>query len=353
MRAQFFLFGIVCANLLAQSSDVPLTTDKVYIGKPEAIRNEASKAEISKARERKATRRRSLEMAERLSQGLSGARYVQLADKSYCANSRAQFAINAEDDESGIARFHYKIDDADWVVYTGPVSITKEGLHDLKWESFDKVGNRESQQSLRVRIDNTPPILTISPQGRFTARNKRLIAAPGFRFKVTAHDQGCGVQGVYAKVDSGGWSTIDTAVDLPNSGIHQVLFMAEDILGNRSDIIAHTVEIDAKAPVTELAVQPPPVRSGATLLCRPNTLITITASDHESGVERIEHRFAPDADWVSSVGSTMPVDRSDNFYLEARSVDAVGNTESKPVVFQCRAVGAPPRTVITPLGEKR
>jgi hypothetical protein len=50
MRAQFFLFGIVCANLLAQSSDVPLTTDKVYIGKPEAIRNEASEAEISKAR---------------------------------------------------------------------------------------------------------------------------------------------------------------------------------------------------------------------------------------------------------------------------------------------------------------
>ncbi|HNL11557.1 MAG TPA: hypothetical protein PKM44_13650, partial [Turneriella sp.] len=335
MRAFLVLSFFCFAGLVAQSSDIPLSTDKVYIGKPEGVRNETPEEDIIKARQLKAEKRRSLELTARLSEARSGARSVQLADKSYCANSRAQFAIAAEDDLSGLARFHYKIDDAEWMSYTGPVSISAEGVHYLKWESFDKVGNREDQQTLKVRIDDTAPALTVTPHGRFVVRKNGFIAAPGFRFVVSAHDHDCGLQSMYANINNEGWHALKGGIDFEKPGLHQAQFMADDILGNRSNVTAHTVEIDGTAPVTRIEVTPRPIQAESDLVCKPNTVVTISAADRESAVERIEYRYSPNAAWAGSMDTTMPVARSENFYIEARSRDIVGNTESKPAIFKC------------------
>lgn len=353
MHARWILTCLICSAVFAQSGEVPLTTDKVYIGKPEAIRNETPEEAIIKARQLKADRRKGLELTARLSEARSGARFVQLADKSYCANSRAQFAIAAEDDQSGLARFHYKIDDAEWVSYAGPVSINEEGVHYLKWESFDKVGNRESQQSLKVRIDNTAPVITVTPQGRFVIKKEVFIAAPGFRFVVKTHDQDCGVQSVYGNLDNEGWRAISGGVDLEKPGLHQVQFMADDILGNRSEVLSYKVEIDSAPPTTRIEVTPPPLQTENDLVCKPNTVVTVSAADRESAVERIEYRYATDAAWAGSMDTNLPVAKSENFYIEARSRDIVGNTEGKPAIFKCRTSGRPPKTVIAPVGEKK
>lgn len=353
MRPFVLLLCTLCANISAQSSDVPLSSDKVFIGKPEAIRNETSEEAIIKARQLKADRRKGLELTAKLSEARSGARFVQLADKSYCANSRAQFAIAAEDDQSGLARFHYKIDDAEWVSYAGPVSINEEGVHYLKWESFDKVGNRESQQSLKVRIDNTAPVITVAPQGRFVFKKDGFIAAQGFRLAVSAHDRDCGLQSVYGSADNEGWRALSGGLDFEKPGMHLAQFMADDILGNRSEVISYRVEIDGAPPVTRIEVTPPPLQVGNDLVCKPDTVVTVAASDRESAVERIEYRYSADAVWVGSMDTTLPLAKSENFYIEARSRDIVGNTENRTAVFKCRTSGPPPKTVITPVGEKK
>jgi hypothetical protein len=353
MHTRWLILCFCGSAVLAQSSDVPLTTDKVYIGKPEAIRNETPEEAIIKARQLKAERRKGLELTARLSEARSGARSVKLADGSYCANSRAQFAIAAEDDQSGLARFHYKIDDADWINYAGPVSISEEGVHYLKWESFDKVGNREDQQSLKVRIDNTAPAMTVTPQGKFALRKNSYIAAPGFRFVATALDQNCGVQSVYTNINNEGWRALSGSVDFEKPGLHQAQFMADDILGNRSEVLSYTVEIDAAPPITRIEVTPKPLQGEGELICRPNTIVTISAADRESAVETIEYRYSADAAWAGNMDTTMPVAKSENFYIEARSRDIVGNTENRPVIFKCRTSGRPPKTVIVPVGEKK
>lgn len=350
----FLVLSFFCfSGIAAQNSDLPLSTDKVYIGKPEAIRNETPEEVIIKARQLKAERRRSLELAARLSEGRSAARFVQLTDKSYCANSHTEFAIAGEDDLSGLARFRYQIDDAEWMTYAGPISIAEEGVHLLKWEGFDRVGNRESQQSIKVHIDNTAPTVTITPKGSFVFRKNGFIAAPGFQFVVTGYDQGCGLQSVYANIDGESWRAISGGVNFDKPGLHQVQFMADDILGNRSDVLSQTIEIDGAPPVTRIEVTPKPIQVEGNLVCKPNTVVTVSAVDYESAVERIEYRYSAAAAWGGSMDTTMPVAKSEDFYIEARSRDVVGNTESKPAVFKCRTSGRPPKTIITPIGDKK
>nr|MDQ2668725.1 hypothetical protein [Gemmatimonadota bacterium] len=70
--------------------------------------------------------------------------------------------LTATDDISGVARTQVTIDGFGPAVYTAPVPITAEGVHDVAFHSIDRSQNVEAEKHLAVRIDKTAPEVVIS-----------------------------------------------------------------------------------------------------------------------------------------------------------------------------------------------
>src|SRR5690606_25651374 len=74
-----------------------------------------------------------------------------------------------EDGGSGVDRTEYQLDDdADWTAYTGPITVTGDGQHELRYRSVDKAGNVEETKTLTLTISASAPQvdLTVSASSR-------------------------------------------------------------------------------------------------------------------------------------------------------------------------------------------
>ena len=69
----------------------------------------------------------------------------------------------AEDRHSGIARSEYRMDgDGDWLPYSGPFTINRDGSYAVSFRSSDRTGNVETPQTIAVNLDQTAPSITVS-----------------------------------------------------------------------------------------------------------------------------------------------------------------------------------------------
>jgi len=83
--------------------------------------------------------------------------------------SNVEITLTATDNEggSGVAKTEYSFDGATWNTYTAPFTITNEGTTMIYYRSIDSVGNVEERKTREVKIDKTPPVVTItSPEAK-------------------------------------------------------------------------------------------------------------------------------------------------------------------------------------------
>ncbi len=73
--------------------------------------------------------------------------------------------LAATDAVSGVAVTAYSFDGATWFTYSGPFTITDEGLTTIYYNSTDNAGNIEDTKSATVKIDKTNPLTTIDLMG--------------------------------------------------------------------------------------------------------------------------------------------------------------------------------------------
>jgi hypothetical protein len=74
-------------------------------------------------------------------------------------SSKTKIFLKATDSESGVNRIDYTIDGAEPVLYSGPFSLEKEGIHTLNFTGYDNVENT-GQSEFTVIVDNTGPAIT-------------------------------------------------------------------------------------------------------------------------------------------------------------------------------------------------
>ncbi len=73
--------------------------------------------------------------------------------------------LNATDDISGVVRTESSLDGAATIAGAGPIPVTAEGTHTLRFHSIDRSQNVEVWKQAVVRIDKTPPeaVITYDP----------------------------------------------------------------------------------------------------------------------------------------------------------------------------------------------
>ncbi len=72
--------------------------------------------------------------------------------------STVTVTLSAEDEESGIEKTEYSLDNGDsWTLYTEPILLEQEGIFSLQYHSLDQAGNQEDTKTQSIQIDRAAP----------------------------------------------------------------------------------------------------------------------------------------------------------------------------------------------------
>src|SRR5262249_50702326 len=78
--------------------------------------------------------------------------------------SSVMVELTASDNLSGIKNTFFQIDGGVQQTYAGvPFTVAGDSFHTVTYWSIDKAGNTESIETLKVKIDTTPPTITGAP----------------------------------------------------------------------------------------------------------------------------------------------------------------------------------------------
>jgi hypothetical protein len=133
---------------------------------------------------------------------------------------------------SGLAFTEYSLDGTTWAAYTAPVTVGDDGTATLWYRSTDRAGNTENAKSLVLKIDQTPPVITVAsplPIGYLQSDTLDI----GF----TAADAVSGIASVTAVLD--GTAVADGgSVDLSGLAVgeHTFAVTAADTAGGSSSL---------------------------------------------------------------------------------------------------------------------
>jgi hypothetical protein len=162
-------------------------------------------------------------------------------------SSAVTFTATATDDVSGVEATYYKIDGGSTLRYTGPVTISTNGDHQIEYWSVDKVGNEETHKftpSFKIDRGTAPSISITAPEpGIYILGNKILsfgskpIIIGGFTVEATASDADSGVYRLQFQLD-GTLFGEDTEAPyaaycgVKHTGAGTITVIAEDFVGN-------------------------------------------------------------------------------------------------------------------------
>jgi hypothetical protein len=141
----------------------------------------------------------------------------------------------------------YKVDDGDWEVYEGAVTVGSNGQHTLFFYAVDNVSNEEAEHNITFKIDMEDPEITLTAptEGYVYLFGRELLPTilgrtkiiGGFTATATASDDHSGIYSVFFNLDEDVlWEdyTAPYQTDLPRQlrGRHVLSVTAYDGAGN-------------------------------------------------------------------------------------------------------------------------
>ncbi|MFF5174899.1 ThuA domain-containing protein [Micromonospora sp. NPDC000089] len=146
---------------------------------------------------------------------------------------------------SGVARTEYQLDAATaWTAYAGPVQVTGDGAHEVRFRSVDEAGNVEDAKKVAVKIDATAPVSAAA----FAPANDDGWHAGTVPVVLTSTDAGSGVKLLEWSLDGGAWTPYTAPVEVTGDGTHELLYRATDTAGNAETLKSAVVKIDGTKP---------------------------------------------------------------------------------------------------------
>ncbi|MET0133334.1 MAG: plastocyanin/azurin family copper-binding protein, partial [Kibdelosporangium sp.] len=206
----------------------------------------------------------------------------------------ATVALTSTDAGSGVKSTEYSLDDAAFTAYTAPVVVNTVGAHNVRYRATDNAGNVSPVGTASFTVvappsDTTPPTVTSVVSGDKDQQGNYVEYA---LVTITASDSGSGVKSTEYKLDDGAWTVYSEPVMVNARGMHMLHYRATDNAGNVSpEGMEHFTVVDP--PVQDTT---PPTVTSAVTGDKDNqgnyigsATVTITASDAQSGVDKVEY----------------------------------------------------------------
>ncbi|WNR44701.1 OmpL47-type beta-barrel domain-containing protein [Paenibacillus roseipurpureus] len=150
------------------------------------------------------------------------------------SNQSQQVSLTATDNDSGVYKTYYSIDDQVFIEGTS-ILVADDGTHKITFYSVDKAGNIETAKSIWVKVDKTKPVTRSNAP---TEWSKEAVAV-----KLIATDSGSGVAKTFYAVN--GTDFVEgTSFVVDKEGVNQISFYSVDAVGNVESAKTAEVKID-------------------------------------------------------------------------------------------------------------
>lgn len=252
---------------------------------------------------------------------------------SLFVNFKASFELLSEDEHSQIDYVEYKINDSEYMRYTGPIRLAREGSTTIAYRSVDRAGNAESPSIIFMVVDNTPPVCVLKPvENLFMVKGVGYASAKN-SYTITAEDTVSGVKEVLYSVDNGEKMKYQGPIKLETPGFHSITYFGTDTADNTGVEQSYAVNVDDVKPTIDIVESIPFVKIGERLFAKKGTKFKLVARDAESGVAKILYRKKTDEEFTAYV-EDLHFDTTGEYTIEAKSIDNVGNeSDLKSLTF--------------------
>ncbi|MCI2252998.1 hypothetical protein L2D08_01320 [Domibacillus sp. PGB-M46] len=226
-------------------------------------------------------------------------------------NQKASVTLSVTDNETGVAGTYYSVDGSEYKAGTS-FTIEEEGVHNVSFYSVDKVGNKETAQTIEVKIDQTSPVTKAEAPAEWSKENATV--------KLAAADEASGIARTFYSINSSDY-TEGTTVTVEKEGVHSISYFSVDKAGNKEEAKTIEVKVDQTAPITK--AEAPADWS------KENVTVKLAASDEASGVAQTFYSING-ADYTE--GTSFTVEKEGLNKVSFYSVDKAGNKEAAQTV---------------------
>jgi hypothetical protein len=159
----------------------------------------------------------------------------QHADKGvrYIA-ADAEIVLTSQDAVAGATPVRYRIDNASIGVYSAPFHLPGEsGIHRLRIESEDQVGNRAEMLVNDIYVDHTAPTTDVEYSQPYFVRDGVVVLNPHSLIALNTSDLESGIEKVKYSVDGGAEQPYSQPFSISEEGEHRLAITSVDRVGNR------------------------------------------------------------------------------------------------------------------------
>ena len=169
----------------------------------------------------------------------------------------------------------YKLNEGEWITYTGPFVVTENGEYTLYYYSVDLAGNTEMMKEVEFKIEHDiePPETEHVFEG-ISGDNDWFISIVTVR--LIAEDDSAGVDYTMYKLDDGEWEIYEDPFVVADDGVHTLLYYSVDYVGNEETEKDAELKIDQTPPTINLTWD------------GENSKLVANVSDATSGIAMVE-----------------------------------------------------------------
>lgn len=252
-----------------------------------------------------------------------------------------EFALEAEDNLSGVAQTTFSVDEEEAQIYEEEFSLeSRDGQHAIGYSSEDNAGNVEPTNSQEVYLDSTAPVSTDNSDGQWH-NNEVTVTLAAQDPPAPDGTSGSGVQGVvYGGAQEGEVLGDLAQITFTEEGTHNLTYFAVDNVENvEEEKTAELIKIDKTAP-RSIAEVDPEEPDGENGWYRSDVEVSLEATDENpdnpgietSGVRQTNVAITNE-DGVAESKSynewdvSLPFEEDGIYAVEFNSEDWAGNVE--------------------------
>ena len=237
--------------------------------------------------------------------------------------STVTVALSAIDTLSGVESTWYQIDSGYWSLYTALFTVSGDGMHTVRYYSFDRAGNREDTKSETVKIDTKAPVTKHEFAG--------IIGSQGWyvtnvTVTLSATDAMSGVNHTRYNLNTGGWMVYAGSFVVTENGNYTLQYFSVDLAGNTEATkqTSFRIQHDVVPPVTTHEFNGVMGDNGWFVS---DVTVTLSAVDDSAGVAITKYKLDAGA-WTTYTGTFLVTEDAAVHTLYYYSVDKVGNREA-------------------------
>ena len=226
--------------------------------------------------------------------------------------SPVEVTLSATVDETGVANTYYSLNDDAFVSGTS-LTVSEQGMNKITFYSVDKVGNKETEKTVFVKIDTEAPTTKTSDIPKWLTENDVI--------NLLATDTVSGVYKTYYSIDEAAYVEGKTIKVDGSKSSYKVRFYSVDVAGNKEEVQTIELKVDVIAPTTT-AIAP-------TEWINEDVVVRLQAQDAESGIAKTLYS---NNESILVEENTFTVQKEGIHKIQFYSIDLAGNVEDSNTI---------------------